>query len=225
MKKGILLLVTMFLMVSTAEANNREKNNSRMGYSSIYNAEPIQFMERGIKFYVFLDGEFDFNTRPGNYHGAYFKKGKKRKHASKKNFYKGVRIERDYRGNIRKVGNVFINYNRYGKVSRIGSIFVDYNFRNVSRVGNLTIQYNRRGDIEYYGKVKRGHRHNDRYGDWDSREYAYNNSFFLQSNFISDYESFDEDDNYMYYRSRAISKGKKGSIIKRKKQFDKKSRR
>jgi hypothetical protein len=86
MKKGILLLVTMFLMVLTVEANNRKKNNSQKGYLSIYNAEPIQFMERGIKFYVFLDGEFDFNTRPGNYHGAYFNKGKKKKTYIKKEF-------------------------------------------------------------------------------------------------------------------------------------------
>jgi hypothetical protein len=106
-------------------------------------------------------------------------KVKKRKHTSKKNSYKGVRIERDYRGNIRKVGNVFINYNRYGKVSRIRSIYVDYRFRNISRVGNLTIRYNRRGDIQYYGKVKRGHRYNDQYRDWDSREYAYNNKLFF----------------------------------------------
>ena len=208
----------MFLMVSTVEANNSDKNNSRKGYSSMYNAEPIQFMERGIKFYVFLDGEFDFNTRPGNRYGTFYKK-KNRNHKNKS--FKGLRIERDYRGNIRKVGNVFINYNRYGKVSRIGSISVDYRFRNVSRVGNLSIRYDRRGDIQYYGKVKPRHRYRYR----DSREYAYNNRLFSQSNFNSVYESFDEDDNYMYYRSRAISKGKKGSIIKRKKQVGKNSRR
>ena len=214
----------MFLMVSTVEANNSDKNNSRKGYSSIYNAEPVQFMERGIKFYVFLDGEFDFSAKTGNRDGTFYK-NKKRKRNHKNKHFKGLRIERDYRGNIRKVGNVSINYNRYGKVSRIGSIFVDYRFRNVSRVGDLSIRYDRRGDIQYYGKVKRGHRYNDRYRDWDSREYAYNNRFFSQSNFSTDYESFDEDDNYMYYRSRAVSKGKKGSIIKRKKQTGKKSRR
>lgn len=215
----------MFLMVSTVEANNSDKNNSRKGYSSIYNAEPVEFIERGIKFYVFLDGDFDFNTRPGNYHSAYFKKGKKRKHHAKKNFFKGIKIEKDYRGNIRRIGNVSIDYNRYGNVSRIGSIDVDYRFRNVSRVGNLTIQYNRRGNIQYYGKVKSLHRYSHRYRNWNSREYNYYDRFFSQSNFNTNYESFDEDDNYMYYRSRAVSKDEKGAIIKRKKQIDKKSRR
>ena len=63
MKKRI-LLVTMLLLVSTVEANYGERSNLRKDYTSVYDAEPIQFKERGIKFYVFLNGEFDFNTQP-----------------------------------------------------------------------------------------------------------------------------------------------------------------
>ncbi len=215
MKKGILLLLTMLLLVSIVEAKNGERSNYRMGYMSIYDAEPIQFVERGVKFYVFLNGKFDFNTHP-NYHSKakYSNRMLKRSHRTKG--HRGIKIERDYRGRIRQIGNVFINYNRYGKVRRIGTIFVDYKHRQISNVGGLRVIYNHRGNVRYIGNVKRhsyGYGHYNKYNSWDSWEYDYDADFFFKSNFHNQYETYNEDDNFLYYRS----KGVKGKIIKRKK--------
>lgn len=230
MKKGILLLLTMLLLVSTVEAKNGERSNYRTGYMNRYDAEPIQFKERGIKFYVFLDGEFDFNTRPSRYTDvSYMYKSSRRASRTRMNLHRGVRIERDYRGKIRRIGNVFINYNRYGKVSRIGNVFIDYRFRLLERVGNLRVIYNHWGEVRYVGSVKYGHHHGRDYDDWDyddwdEWEYDYDDGFFLGGNFKYNFETYDEDENYLYYRSKGLKKGQKGKIIKRRKKFYKKDK-
>lgn len=214
MKKGI-LLVTMLLLVSTVEANNGERSNLRTDYISVYNAEPIQFKERGIKFYVFLNGEFDFNTQPNhNNNVSYLNKTSRRSSKILRN--KGIRIEHDYKGRIRRIGNVFVNYNRSGKVIRIGKIFVKYNRRYVSKVGGLKVLYNNWGNVKYIGNVKRLS-HSFFWNFWNTSEYDYDDGFFFRGNFRNDFESYDEDDEYLYYRSKDVKKGKKGTVIKRKK--------
>lgn len=224
MKKGILLLLTMLLLVSTVEAKNGERSNYRTGYMSIYDAEPIQFVERGIKFYVFLDGEFDFNTKPNRHVQTDYLYKTSRRSTTARRSIKGVRIDRDYKGRIKRIGNVFINYNRYGKVRRIGKVFVDYRHRQISNVGNLKVIYNHRGKVRYIGNVK-GHSYGyynyDDYNSWDSWEYDYDDGFFFKLDFDKQYETFNEDDNFLYYRSKGIKKGSKGKIIKRKKKVKK----
>ncbi|AOW21936.1 hypothetical protein [Urechidicola croceus] len=220
MKKGILFIAAMLLLVSVSEANNNGRINSRMGYTNVYDAQPIQFKEKGIQFYVFLDGQFDFSTRPNrNFNNQYKNLNSRRNLRIINN--RGLRIERDYRGRIRRVGNVPINYNRLGKVTRIGSVFIGYDFRQVSQVGGLNVLYNHWGDARYIGQVKyNNHRFNGNfsvYNTWNTWEYDFNNDFFLRSNFRNDFESFHEDDNYLYYRSKGVKKGKKGNVIKRKK--------
>ena len=62
--KTITLLVASVLMTTTIV------NATEVTYTSTENRmrhnfdEPISFVERGIEFYVFANGEFDFNTRP-----------------------------------------------------------------------------------------------------------------------------------------------------------------
>jgi hypothetical protein len=48
---------------------NRQQTTSfheRRSAVDFRNAEPIVFMERGVEFFVFADGQFDFNTRPSS---------------------------------------------------------------------------------------------------------------------------------------------------------------
>ena len=114
-------------------------------------AEPIIFMERGVEFMIFPNGEFDFNTvatnagpRPRNTtYGA----PRGNAYGYWKNRNRGVRVEHDYRGRVRRVGNVYINYDAYGRVKRVGSVYMRYNSFALSRVGNLRIIYDRRGRI------------------------------------------------------------------------------
>lgn len=70
MKKITLVLAALLLSLGNAVATTSAKKVFDDGERRIYTpvdyryAEPIVFMERGIEFYVFPNGEFDFNTVP-----------------------------------------------------------------------------------------------------------------------------------------------------------------
>ena len=63
MNKFSLLIVSLFFLANNANAteNNRLSLESKptMNY---YGAHPISFIENGVAFYVFPDGQFDFDT-------------------------------------------------------------------------------------------------------------------------------------------------------------------
>ncbi len=217
MKKGILAFIALIMMVSTVEANDGRKSNWKKGH---YQREKtISFNERGVNFYIFPNGEFDFNTH--NSYGSTYYDRNGRRTKSRRHTQRGVRIERDYRGRIRRIGNVFINYNFRNQVSRIGSIFIDYRYGDLKRIGNMKIiRHPYRHLVKYIGKVKRyrhGHHDDDddEYGDDDW--YDYDDDIFYDDDFYDDYEDYDEDDNYYYYRAKGTPKKGKAKLLKRKK--------
>ncbi|WP_415060069.1 hypothetical protein [Flavobacterium sp.] len=170
-------------------------------------AEPIVFMERGIEFFVFLNGDFDFNTRPNDSHGGiFYRRGGTRGTTAVAVNY-GVRIEHDSFGRVRRVGNTFINYDSRNRVSRIGSIFMNYNRFGLSRIGGMEIVYNRRGMIvDTIGHVNgwrgnHGYAHTTYYGNYN---YYYGNDY-------NDGYAYNEND-YYYYKAdgtKALIKDKK----------------
>jgi len=223
-KKGLIILVSMLMMVSTFGAMESIKPGSNVVdfNNNFYNDQPIEFIERGIKFYVFLDGTFDFNTVSTSHVDYIYKNGRR---VARRSSPRGIRIERDYQGRIRRISNVFLSYTYGDKIKRIGSVFVKYNHNRMSKVGNLKIIYNRYS-VHFVGDVNGRHNpyfsHNWRsfngYSHWDTWEYGYYDSFFNNSNFYNDFESFDEDDDYLYFRSKSKDgKASKGKVIKRKK--------
>ena len=157
MKKITLVLSALILFIGTnmakASAEKVFDDVERRHFTPVdYRyAEPIVFMERGIEFMIFPNGEFDFNTvttnsgpRPrnttygaprGNAYGYYGPANR------------GVRVEHDYMGRVRRIGNVYINYDAVGRVKRVGSVYMSYNSFALSQVGGLRIIYDRRGRI------------------------------------------------------------------------------
>ena len=218
MKKGLLLFLGMLMMVSTVEATDGvQTKNSKKDYYNRYRVKPIQFFEKGIKFYIYPNGEFDFNSNTRARHATQYvyRNGRRYKKRVRNN---RVRISRDYRGRIRSIGNTYINYNRYGNVSRIGSIFIDYRRRKMTRVGGLRIKYDHYGNVRYFGQVKNRYNHFNRTNRFIGSIYDYNDDFFFNDNFYNDYEDYGEDDDFYYYKSKNNKKGiKKGAMIKRKK--------
>ena len=167
-KKITLVVASIFLAGGMAYASENpvfSDNNVTKGIRLVdyRDADPIVFMERGIEFYVFPTGEFDFNTRPEDSHGDYyFKTAGKRstvvvERGGRPENY-GVRIERDAFGRVRRVGNTFINYDAFDRVNRIGTVFMRYNSFALTQIGGLRIVYNRRGQIvDMFGSVKRSY--------------------------------------------------------------------
>lgn len=179
MKKITLLVAAVLMVTNTVKASelNFTGATERTRFSF---DEPISFEERGIEFFVFPNGDFDFNTRPDDSQGDYFFRGAGKKGSDKATANRGQRpvnygtlIEHDSFGRVRRVGNTFINYDTRDRVSRIGTVYMRYNRFALTQIGGMHITYNRHGEIiNMFGQVKRGNSgfiHNSNYS------YAYNN--------------------------------------------------
>ena len=201
MKKITLLVVASILLVGNMALASENPvfsdNTNRRGYYIDYrDAEPIIFRERGIEFMLFLNGEFDFNTRPSGprYHvnGTNGAPGTRGYYGPSE---RGIRVEHDNFGRVRRVGNVYINYDAFGRVKRIGTIYMSYNSFAVTKVGNMRIVYDRRGRIvDVYGFINHA---NGGYNYNPGTHYSGGNGHYDDDD---DYGDDYNDDDYYYYR-------------------------
>lgn len=198
MKKITLLVASILLVGSVANASaiiNYSGEQTRTGFSL---DEPIEFMERGIRFYIFSNGEFDFNTEQSTGGTVVYRHGiNTTSGAPGRNTFTtndgGIRIEHDGQGRVRRIGNVFVNYDSANRIKRIGSVYMTYNRIALTQVGGLRITYNRRGEmIGQYGSVK-GYRSN-----YTAYETDYN------TNSVA--ENQNEDSHYYYRQNGTKSK-------------------
>ncbi len=150
MKKGLLFILAMIMMVSTIEAKIIEKTGDKPFYNRSLKAQPIVFIEKGIEFSVLPNGRFKFTK-------AYFKNHWNLRNHNWKH-RRGVKVIRDRKGRISKVGNVQIFYTRNNKVVQIGSVDLAYKHGKLKKVGNLHILHKRNGKVKYIGKVKHNRR-------------------------------------------------------------------
>lgn len=206
--KKITFLVAgiLFFGMNMAKASDKKvltDDKGRGRYHVDYrDAEPIVFLERGVEFYVFPNGEFDFNTVSNHYSanprprsgGINTTYGAPRSYSNYGPRERGIRIEHDYMGRVRRVGNAFINYDAFGRVKRIGSVYMRYNSFALTQVGGLKIIYNRRGHIiDIIGFVN----HYSTHYIYNPRS---NNSHGYGNNYDDDYGNDTNDEDYYYYR-------------------------
>lgn len=163
MKKMTLFFAALFLVGITAHAND-QKHADRMEGVNIPtqkfikrygHQKPIVFVEGGVKFFVFKNGEIDFRSvrrtrsRSRNvnwYQGNYYSPGRGNRNWNSNGF--SVRYDRY--GRINQVGMNSIRYNRYDQVRRIGAVLINYNRRGlVSQIGGLQIYYGKHGRIRH----------------------------------------------------------------------------
>ena len=209
MKKGLLIVLGMFLIVSTVEATNSKATNTKIEYNYAYE-NSVNFEERGVEFFIFTNGEFDFNT---NYNSAYYNHNGERVSRNS-----GIRINRDYRGRVNRIGNSFVNYDAYGNVTRIGNVYMRYNRGRLTDVGNLKVRYDHWGTPAFYGNVKDNYyQHNGvRINLNIGTIFDYNNSYFSHRDFSINYSKIREDNNFYYYRAKS-KVGKRSQILRRRK--------
>ena len=191
MKKITLLVASILLVGSVANASEVIKKSGEEKRTRYSFDEPISFMERGIEFFVFPNGEFDFNTRPEDSEGDYFYKtaGKRGNKQEQRPTNYGTRIEHDSFGRVRRIGNTFINYDNRDRVSRIGSVYMRYNRIALTQIGGMRIIYNRRGEIvDTVGNIK------------SYSGYVYNNynNHYYDDNYTA---SNNNDSDYYYYKN------------------------
>ncbi|WP_333877789.1 hypothetical protein [Flavobacterium sp.] len=192
MKKITFLVATVLLLGNMAKASEVMKTSDEEKRTRYSFDEPISFMERGVEFFVFPNGDFDFNTRPQDSQGDYFYRtaGKRGTVAvARRPINYGIRIEHDSFGRVRRVGNTFINYDSRDRVSRIGSVYMRYNRFALTQIGGMKIIYNRRGDIvDTIGSVK----------GWRNDAYVYQSNVYHYNDYTSNYN---DDEAYYYYKA------------------------
>ena len=198
MKKITLLVASIFLLGGGA-ANAAAKiafSAETKSPVDFRNPEPIVFIERGIEFFIFPDGQLDFNTRPSKGGEQYYKtnsRGDVNRTYGAPKFHKnknyGVKVAHDNMGRVRQVGNVFINYDSNDRVKRVGSVYMTYNRYALEQVGGLQIMYNRRGQIvDTVGNVNGG------------KGFHYNQNNYQNNDYAYEHNQNDNNDKY-YYRS------------------------
>lgn len=204
MKKITLLVAGLLFTGSLAYASEStvfSDNNRNYSYAApdYRDAEPIVFLERGIEFMVFPNGEMDFNTEPSSNNGDNYYRNRSRATANatygapRYTPAGGVRVEHDTRGRVRRVGNVYINYDAVGRVKRVGSVYMAYNSFALTQIGGMKIVYDRIGRIvRTYGYVN-GYNSGYAYAPYTGYGSSYNNG-----GYPADYSNNNSD--YYYYR-------------------------
>ncbi|WP_395063880.1 hypothetical protein [Flavobacterium sp.] len=196
MKKITLLVASILLLGSVAKASDVLKITDERIVTRFSLDEPISFTERGIEFFVFANGDFDFNTRPEDSQGDYhYKLAGRRTTEVQRNVPSnyGVLIEHDSFGRVRRVGNTFINYDNRDRVNRIGTVYMSYNRFALAQVGGLQIVYNRRGEIvDMFGQVK-GRRNGFAYSNGHNQYEDDNDYTTSHSNTNNDYYYYKTD--------------------------------
>ena len=140
MKKLLSIFAGLFLTGFTVNATIFER-----GYGNSF-----IFVEQGIEFAIFPDGQFDFNVdRYGPNYGA---------HANFSNVSISFNTGYDYNayvqyddyGAVIQIENIPIYYDYYGRISQAGNVRIHYNkYGYISRVGGLYIYYNRHNRYAY----------------------------------------------------------------------------
>ncbi|WP_073368002.1 hypothetical protein [Flavobacterium fluvii] len=184
---------------------NAADRNGRRSPVDFRNADPIVFMERGVEFYIFADGQLDFNTHPSNgdvHYKSNRRNVEKRSYGTRENY--GVKVDRDYAGRVRRVGNVMINYDANNRVKRVGSVYMAYNRYALTQVGGLQIIYNHRGQIvDFVGAVNGTRVYQYGQNDYDNNNHGYDNG--QNSNVPDD----------VYYRTNGTKTKVTGSLAVR----------
>lgn len=208
MKTLVLLFAGM--LFSTNSVMALDLNATTMDSPKHYRyVQPVTFVENGIEFSVFPDGNFDYEFL---YRETYYNSNSRR--SSINASYNGPRVSINYtsntsdrnfvstdrNGTIRVIGNVPINYDRAGNVTQIGSVFIGYGRgknNTLNQVGGLSVNYNNWGQIV---STKGYININNRNADYcDVQDNSWNNN-----------NHFENDDKYYYYmKNGKVKKMKK----------------
>jgi len=216
----IAFILGVFTFVNANEVNNNRSDNTDVSRYSYM--QPLKFVERGVEFYVFPNGEFDFNTHPRYHRSRGHGVSINISHGAPRSFHssyyrnhhndRGVRIEHDHLGRVRRIGSVFINYDRHSRIKRVGSVYMNYRHHLLSNIGGLYIYYSRNGRIHRTtGAIK--HNMGCHFcGINNCSTNHYGNSH--GHNNYDDYDDYNDHGNYdddLYYYRKGNKKGYKKS--------------
>lgn len=146
MKKLFVFASLLFLGGMTAQAITIQNDLYGSVGNRYQNAQPITFKHKGVRFFVGTNGTLDFKI-PGNQaynrnRGTY---GVSNHGSRYNNTTYGIKY--DYNGNVIRIGNTLISYNRFGKVRKVGTIYMKYRNGKLSTLGGTQVHYDRYGNL------------------------------------------------------------------------------
>ncbi|MFT4831023.1 MAG: hypothetical protein ACI815_000662 [Psychroserpens sp.] len=147
MKNLIFLFTAVIFGASSAMAVTVEdKVAERNAYN--YNNSFI-FVEDGITFSVYPDGEFDFYIDERN--GVNANVNFRNVNITYNSGYDyNPYVQYDDYGAVLQVENIPIYYDYYGRVTQVGNVDISYNRGRVNRLGGLYVYYNRNGVYSHH---------------------------------------------------------------------------
>lgn len=150
MKNFTLILALLFAGVS-ASANTAKVSSAPYNYG-----EAFIFVEGGVEFAVYPNGEFDFYYNPRFLNTSIVHISSPRNNISYNAGYNyDAFVQYDDFGAVIQVENVPVYYDQFGRLAQAGDVIVRYNNAGrIARVGGLNIRYNRFGQpVRYVGAI------------------------------------------------------------------------
>jgi hypothetical protein len=147
MKKVIFFIAS--LLFASIHTNATTKAHATAAYGGYSNS--FIFVENGIEFSVFRDGQFDFNLLN---HNTNLNVGIHTRNVSisfNSGYDYNAYVQYDEYGAIIQIENIPIFYDYYGRITRAGNVAIQYNnFGYINRVGGLYVHYNRYNRFSHY---------------------------------------------------------------------------
>ena len=148
MKKVTALVFSFFVTVLGMQAAGEATNDN---YSNFYNGSSYIFVEGGVEFSVFPDGQFDFvylgNRGASNVNVSINSPNVSINYNSGYNYDAFVQYD-DY-GAVIQIEDVPVYYDQFGRIAQAGSVEIRYVNRRIVRVGGLRVYYNPYGYFSY----------------------------------------------------------------------------
>lgn len=149
--KNFTLILAFLLAGITASANSAKTNAVPFNYG-----EAFIFIEGGVEFAVYPNGEFDFYYNPNFITNSIINIPHPNRNISYNAGYDyNAYVQFDDFGAVIQIENVPVYYDYYGRIIQAGNIPLQYdNKGRVARVGGMTIRYNRFNQpIRYVGYI------------------------------------------------------------------------
>lgn len=138
-----LVLFFSALLFSTSGVWATSTENKVAERNAYRNNNAFIFVENGITFSVYPDGEFDFYIDryvTGHRNGVTFNSG----------FDYNPYVQYDDYGAVIQVEDIPVFYDYYGRVTQVGDVDISYNNGRIRRLGGMYVYYNRRGLYDYH---------------------------------------------------------------------------
>ena len=147
--KRLMLFITGFVLLGvTAYGSTFGNYAHNMNFRSYGNS--FIFVEQGVEFAVFPDGQFDFNVLRNNRAFAAYADFGNVSVSFNSGFDYNAFVQYDDYGAVIQVEHVPIYYDYYGRIVQAGNVRIFYNnFGFVRRIGGLYVHYNRFNQFSY----------------------------------------------------------------------------